>query len=99
MSFASISDLVKYNTGHFASEASFLAKNEGKKYIDNATQLLDDFMSQQPLAVGLQEMLQYKFQDLKLKTVPFPEGNKVKLIEDTFTLSVKIIILVKNVEL
>lgn len=97
MSFASISDLVKYNSGHFSSEAVFLAKNKSdKKYIDNAKQLLDDFMSQKPLAVGLQEMLQYKFQDLKLNTVPFPikinnidTTNKVTPTDNGFTMSVQ----------
>jgi len=88
MSFASISDLVKYNTGHIASEATFLAKKEGpEKYSNNAYNLLKEFMKMKPLAVGLQEMLQYKFQD---SNVDDSGSNKiVKSENDSIILTVQ----------
>lgn len=67
MSFANIIDVVKHNMGHFSSEATFLSKNDRKEgmklYRDNALENLSEFMALKPLAVSLQEMVVYSFQD------------------------------------
>ena len=66
MSFANLTNIVKYATGHFSSEAAFLAKQPDKsnpRYNDNAIDQLKSFMQLKPIAVSLQEMVVHSFQD------------------------------------
>jgi hypothetical protein len=86
MSFANLTDIVKYATGHFSSEAAFLAKQPNEstpRYKENAMNQLKSFMRLNPMAVSLQEMVVHSFQDELSKDEPTHKNMEIELLRSS----------------